>query len=158
MLPEGPLAFVCKFLDVIMCYPIGIGIELRGVEVVHLELVTRIEYGLHPVLLLNNIEPGFRLAAQLFGSEVAFLLDVQDRRQVTWFQLSDGEIELRLLAGADAWYEEVVSPSDYVVSLCVGKVPVEVVIEQLLSFRCLDKLTGESPMEALRSFSQLTRS
>ena len=46
VLPEGPGAFVGKFFNVIMRYPIGVGVELRGVEVLHLELVARIEDGL----------------------------------------------------------------------------------------------------------------
>lgn len=65
MLPKSPLSTIGKFLHIVVGYPIGIGIELRGVEVLHLELIASIEDGLDSILGLSHIEPYLDISTQL---------------------------------------------------------------------------------------------
>ena len=95
-----------------MRYPIGIGIELRRVEIIDFELVTRIEYRLHTILLLDNIEPDFNIMTQLLGRQLTLLFYVQNGRQIARFKLSNRQVELRLLSRTDARNEEMISASD----------------------------------------------
>ena len=139
MLPECPLALVFELLDIVVRYPIGIGVELGRVEVIDFELVTSIKYGLHAILFFDNIEPSLNISAQLFGCQIALLFDVQDGRQIARFKLGNRQVELRLPSRTDAWNEEMISASDQVVSLGVGKVSVEVVVEQHFALRRLDE-------------------
>ena len=112
MLPESPFALVCELIHIVMRYPIGIGIELWRIEIIDFKLVTRIKYGLHTILLLDNIEPDFNIMTQLLGRQITNLFSVQNGRQIARFKLSNRQVELCLLSRADARNEEVISASD----------------------------------------------
>ena len=59
-----------------MRYPIRIGIEFRGVQIVNLELVPSIEDWLDTIFFLDDIKPNLNVATQLVRSQVTFLLNI----------------------------------------------------------------------------------
>lgn len=75
----------------------------------------------------------------MLGSEVAYVLDVEDRRQVFVVQPYLLAEPSCLSLGRTLGREEVVGSTQDAMLVCLVKIAVEVIIEDVRTFGCLDK-------------------
>ena len=55
MLPELPFAFILHLVNIIMRYPVRIAVETTVRQVVLLELIICVYYGLYMILVFHNM-------------------------------------------------------------------------------------------------------
>ena len=79
-----------------MSYPQGIAVELRSIQIIDLELITRVDDGSHAIFLFYKLQPLQHILLKLLQRFIATFLDVENRRQVTIEQMHLLQIELSL--------------------------------------------------------------
>ena len=87
VLPESPFTFILEGVNVVMGYPIGIVVEVGGVEIGGAEFVTCVEDGGDAIVLFYIIHPLQHLMPELGRGAVAEFLHVKHRWQIVLVEL-----------------------------------------------------------------------
>ena len=143
VLPECPFAFVLEGVDVVVGYPVGVFVELGGVEVGGAELVAGVEDGCDAVVLFDVVHPLEHLMPQLGGGAVAEFLDVEHGGKVVLVELDELAEVLGLVPAWRGGAEVVVGSAHDVVLLGVVEVLVEVLVPDAGAFGGFDEDEGD---------------
>ena len=147
MLPELPRTFVLNGVDVVVGYPIGVGVELRGAEVTLLELVVGIDDGLDAVVPFYNVEPLLHALLEVgIALPLGLVLYVEHGGQVALLELDVADEEARLVGSLRMDAVEVVGSARETVLTGLMEVVGKPLVDTRGSLGGLDHDEADGPM------------
>jgi len=150
MLPKAPGTFVNQGVNVVVGNPVGIAVEVRGVQVGGLEFVGGIEDGRDAIVALHDLHPVVYFRTKFLWGEVADVLHVEHRGKVLVLQLYDFAKEKSLTASRCLCAEEMVGTPHDVVFTGVIEILVKVLVDDVGALGGLDEDEAEGNALELR--------
>ena len=139
MLPEFPLTVEAELLHIVVGYPEGIAIELRGAEISLLELQSGVDDGGRAEASFHEVEPLEGFFSQCLGRLVADFLNVEHGGEVALLELDVVHEIARLSVARDVGREIVIGSTDEAVLSRFPEVALKFSIQMAFSLGGFDE-------------------